>query len=68
MQAGLMGKLTEKLTKYSEVLGRDAVYTKSCRVDRLPAYLTVQMMRFFYKEREGKSTCTRAILKPSYQI
>lgn len=44
-------KLQEQITKHSEVLGRDALYTKTCRISRLPAYLTVQFVRFFYKER-----------------
>jgi len=41
----------EKITKNSPTLGRDAVYTKTSKVERLPAYLSVQMVRFFYKER-----------------
>jgi hypothetical protein len=41
--------LVEKITKHSETLGRDAVYTKSSKIDRLPAYLTVQMVRFYFK-------------------
>lgn len=44
-------KLQEQITKHSPTLGRDAVYTKTCRIKRLPAYLTVQFVRFFYKER-----------------
>jgi len=55
LQSGLMSKLTEKISKYSESLSRDATYTKTSRIDRLPAYLTIQMMRFFYKEKEGKN-------------
>ena len=51
LQSGLKLKLQEQITKHSPVLGRDAVYTKTCRIKRLPAYLTVQFVRFFYKER-----------------
>ena len=43
--------MQEQITKHSPTLGRDAVYTKTCRIKRLPAYLTVQFVRFFYKER-----------------
>jgi len=53
MHSGLISKLTEKITKNSSTLNRDAVYTKSSKVDRLPAYLTVQMVRFYYKEKQG---------------
>jgi len=49
MHSGLVSKLSEKITKNSPTLGRDAVYTKTSKIDRLPAYLTVQMVRFFYK-------------------
>lgn len=51
LQSGLKLKLQEQITKHSQTLGRDAVYTKTCRISRLPAYLTVQFVRFFYKER-----------------
>lgn len=51
LQSGLKLKLQEQITKHSSSLGRDAVYTKTCRISRLPAYLTVQFVRFFYKER-----------------
>jgi Ubiquitin carboxyl-terminal hydrolase len=37
----------------SASLERDAVYTKTSLIDRLPAYLTVQFVRFYYKEREA---------------
>lgn len=37
------------LEKRSAVLGRDAVWTKTSRICRLPPVLCVQMMRFFWK-------------------
>jgi len=51
MHSGLVGKLSEKVVKNSVTLGKDAQYTKTSKIDRLPGYLTVQMVRFFYKER-----------------
>lgn len=64
MHSGLIGKLTEKITKNSPTLQRDAVYTKTSKIDRLPAYLTVQMVRFYYKEKPGGGAGTNAkILK-----
>ncbi|CAM9534887.1 unnamed protein product, partial [Choristocarpus tenellus] len=42
---GLKGEVTKK----SEVLGTDAVFSLTSRVSRLPRYLCVQVMRFFWK-------------------
>ncbi|XP_076054607.1 ubiquitin specific protease 14 [Oratosquilla oratoria] len=53
LHTGLLAKLQEQITKKSATLDRDAVYTKKSRISRLPAYLSVQMIRFFYKEREA---------------
>ncbi|KAJ1524544.1 hypothetical protein ONE63_011033 [Megalurothrips usitatus] len=53
MLSGLRSKLQEHITKNSPTLGRDAVYTKTSKISRLPAYLTVQFVRFYYKERES---------------
>jgi len=46
-------KLEEQITKNSPSLGRDAVYLKSSKISRLPAYLSIQFVRFSYKEREA---------------
>lgn len=53
--SGLKAKLEEKLTKHSSKLGKDAVFTKSSKITRLPSYLCVQMVRYVYKERESVS-------------
>ncbi|XP_014245070.1 ubiquitin carboxyl-terminal hydrolase 14 [Cimex lectularius] len=53
MHSGLKSKLMENITKHSAVLNRDAVYTKMSKISRLPAYLTVQFVRFYYKEKES---------------
>jgi ubiquitin carboxyl-terminal hydrolase 14 len=42
----------ETITKRSATLGRNAVYTRKSAITRLPAYLTVQLVRFHYKEKE----------------
>ncbi|CAF3307592.1 unnamed protein product [Rotaria socialis] len=49
---GLKSRLEEHITKHSSTLDRDATFTKSSRLSRLPAYLTIQFVRFFYKEKE----------------
>ncbi|KAG4216894.1 hypothetical protein PC116_g34625, partial [Phytophthora cactorum] len=41
LRDGIANGLSEKLEKRSEVLGRDAVYTKTSKISRLPKYLTV---------------------------
>uniref|UniRef100_I3JSL2 Ubiquitin carboxyl-terminal hydrolase n=1 Tax=Oreochromis niloticus TaxID=8128 RepID=I3JSL2_ORENI len=46
-------RLQEEITKMSPTLNRNALYIKSSKLSRLPAYLTVQMVRFFYKEKES---------------
>lgn len=53
MHTGLKSRLQEVITKYSATLDRDAQYQKTCQISRLPAYLTVQFVRFFYKEKES---------------
>uniref|UniRef100_A0A7E4ZWS4 Ubiquitin carboxyl-terminal hydrolase n=1 Tax=Panagrellus redivivus TaxID=6233 RepID=A0A7E4ZWS4_PANRE len=51
LQLGI-NKTTETITKFSEKLGRDAKFEKTTLISRLPGYLTIQMVRFFYKEKE----------------
>ncbi len=49
MQEGIMLGLTGDVEKRAESLGRDAVWTKTQRITRLPKYICVQFMRFFWK-------------------
>lgn len=51
---GLKASLTEEIEKKSETLGRDAIYTKTSRISRLPKYLTVHFVRFFWKKDINK--------------
>ncbi|XP_022907303.1 ubiquitin carboxyl-terminal hydrolase 14 [Onthophagus taurus] len=53
MHSGLRNKLQEQIVKMSSTLNRDAVYIKTAKINRLPAYLTVQFVRFYYKEKES---------------
>uniref|UniRef100_A0A8C8MIQ0 Ubiquitin carboxyl-terminal hydrolase n=1 Tax=Oncorhynchus tshawytscha TaxID=74940 RepID=A0A8C8MIQ0_ONCTS len=53
LATGLRLRLQEEITKLSPSLQRNALYIKSSKVSRLPAYLTIQMVRFFYKEKES---------------
>ncbi|XP_064111774.1 ubiquitin carboxyl-terminal hydrolase 14-like [Macrobrachium nipponense] len=53
LHTGLVARMQEQITKKSATLDRDAVYTKKSKISRLPAYLSVEMVRFFYKEKEA---------------
>ncbi|KAI4468983.1 ubiquitin carboxyl-terminal hydrolase [Holotrichia oblita] len=63
MHSGLRSKMQEQITKMSPTLERDAVYTKTSKISRLPAYLTLcsaqlqeklAPMRTKFKEYEDK--------------
>jgi len=47
---GIALSLNGKVEKRSEVLGRDAIWTRKQRIARLPPVLTIQFGRFFWKE------------------
>ena len=49
LHEGLKLALVGSLDKRSEVLGRDATWTKTQAIKRLPPYLCVQFMRFYWK-------------------
>ncbi|KAK3089862.1 hypothetical protein FSP39_007168 [Pinctada imbricata] len=53
MQTGLRNRLEEHITKNSPTLDRDAVYKKSSKIKRLPGYLAIQFVRFYFKEKEA---------------
>lgn len=57
MMSGIKHALKDgKLMKRSAALGRDAEYTKEAWLSRLPAYLMVNFVRFFFKKEE-KTNC-----------
>ena len=51
---GIKLGLTEEIEKRSATLERDAIYTKTSRISRLPKYLTVHFVRFFWKKDINK--------------
>lgn len=53
LQSGLKLRLEETLEKFSPSLNRDATYTKTSLISRLPQYLTVQMVRFQFKAQQA---------------
>ena len=52
------------MEKHSESLGRNAQYKKSSKLSRLPAYLTIQLVRFFVgKAGDTDEIVSKKILK-----
>lgn len=65
LQDGIMAGLEEKIEKHSPVLDRNAMYTKRSRIARLPRYLTVHFVRFFWKrETQKKAKIMRKVTFP----
>ena len=64
---GINLSLSGKVEKRSEVLGRNAMWTRTQRMDRLPQVLTVQFGRFFWKETPDSNDHTGVkckVMKP----
>ncbi|XP_054152893.1 ubiquitin carboxyl-terminal hydrolase 14-like [Oppia nitens] len=51
LQSGLKLRLKETIEKFSPTLNKNSKYEKTSKLSRLPAYLAIQFVRFFYKER-----------------
>ncbi len=65
LRDGIAAGLEEKIEKHSPVLNRDAVYTKRSKIARLPKYLTVHFVRFFWKrEAQKKAKIMRKVTFP----
>jgi ubiquitin carboxyl-terminal hydrolase 14 len=54
LRDGLVAGLKEQIEKRSEVLGRDAIYTKTSRIARLPKHLPVHFVRFDWRRDTNK--------------
>lgn len=66
MVDGMLAGLEEKIEKHSPTLDRDAVYTKRSRIARLPKYLTVHFVRFFWKrDTQKKAKIMRKVTFPA---
>ncbi|XP_023349063.1 ubiquitin carboxyl-terminal hydrolase 14 isoform X1 [Eurytemora carolleeae] len=53
LYTGLKNRLQENLQKHSVSLDRNAEFLKTLSITRLPGYLTIQMVRFHFKQKEG---------------
>ena len=54
MTDGILAALSEQIEKRSEVLDRSVMWTKTSRVTRLPKYLVVHFVRFFWRRDSNK--------------
>jgi ubiquitin carboxyl-terminal hydrolase 14 len=54
LRDGLAAGLKEQIEKRSEVLGRNAVYTKTSRIARLPKHLPIHFVRFDWRKDTNK--------------
>lgn len=68
---GLMLNLEGQLEKNSEILGRNAIWRKNSKVHKLPQYLCVQFIRFYWKaeasttgNKAGKAKILRKVIFP----
>ena len=57
---GLQAGLECSLEKFSETLGRNSVYNKSQKINRLPNYAIVQLVRFIWK-KASSAAGTKAV-------
>lgn len=62
IHSGIKNKMIEEIEKKSSLLDRNARYQKTSLISRLPAYLSVQIVRFYYKEKEKVKSLVDDIL------
>ncbi|KAJ5180039.1 Ubiquitin carboxyl-terminal hydrolase 7 [Penicillium capsulatum] len=66
LQDGIKEGLQEQIEKQSPTLDRNALYTKRSEIARLPQYLTVHFVRFFWKrETQKKAKIMRKVTFPA---
>ena len=66
LRDGMLAALAETIEKKSPALDREAAYTKTSRIARLPKYLTVHFVRFFWKrEAQKKAKIMRKVTFPA---
>lgn len=66
MREGINIALNEQIDKQSPSLEREASYTKTSRISRLPKYLPVHFVRFFWrKDTQKKAKIMRKVTFPT---
>lgn len=62
---GLKNSMTEHISKNSETLGREATYERGSQISRLPYYLSIQFVRFFWRQdKQSKAKILRPVEFP----
>lgn len=56
MRTGLLESLNEEIEKRSDITGANSTYAVEKRITKLPKFLTVQYVRFFWKRSSGKKS------------
>lgn len=65
LKNGLIESLHDKIEKRSGITGADSTYSVDKQITKLPEYLTVQYVRFFWKRSAGKkSKILRKVIFP----
>lgn len=71
LQAGLKISLSGDLEKYSDSLGRNALFSKTSKIAKLPNYICIQFVRFYWKKestvggtKAGKAKILRSVAYP----
>ncbi|OBT57258.1 hypothetical protein VE04_01895 [Pseudogymnoascus sp. 24MN13] len=65
LRDGLAAGVDEQIEKKSALLDRDTMYTKKSKLARLPTYLTVHFVRFYWKrEAQKKAKIMRKVTFP----
>lgn len=65
LRDGILNSLKDKIEKYSETLQSNTEYQVTKTITRLPKYLTVHFVRFFWrKDTKKKSKILRKVLFP----
>ncbi|KAF3760052.1 cysteine proteinase [Cryphonectria parasitica EP155] len=65
LRDGIVSGLKEEIEKKSTVLNRDVKYTKSSKIARLPQWLTVHFVRFFWRrDTQKKAKILRKVTFP----
>lgn len=71
IQEGLNISLAGELEKFSDTLQRNAVFKKTSKVNKLPSYLCIQFVRFYWKKesnvggtKAGKAKILRSVMYP----
>ena len=56
LRDGILGGLTETITKHNDTLNADSEYEVSKKITRLPKYLVVHFIRFFWRRDINKKS------------